>query len=1033
MTQHLLKLRNGNWADDSNVAFAKLIENWRTHPHVARPVVHFHGGLVSYAVASTTASRLTPIYDAGGGFPFFFAWESDLLGTVRNNFGEYIKDPAFKRFIVRLAQFLAGKLGQGGSSVPLGVTPPASLSLPSLGDVESSLASARPLEQYEPAREGANARLFRQDEEQPTPHGFSPLSRHEQTVLTALISEDALLREHAPSSGVLASPEAQPLVVGVTLAWWIPLATRAVTVAAAVVRRFMARRDHGLHATLMEEVIRNLGLADVAAVLWNGMKKDASDAAQPERPYHSLLRAFAEGGTGVRPLLVGHSAGCEHVIEVVKLASQVAPELRFDLVLLAPSCTPARLAEILAAQSASLGDVRLFGLSDALEQGDQLLPDAWLPDVAGTLGLSLGWVYPHSLLYFVSGVCETEADAPLVGLQRHHDLQHPAANPFVQGYFAATTGRTTWSPADLGPGRSTNALHHGSFDDDPVTLSSLTTLTSGTTLVPDSSAGLADRLVREWHVSSSIDVSAKEVETVMMGLVSALTQRPTTTLADERRVRALKRYVALERDFHLLAGKSGPGLRDLVASVSNTGALVYGDQNSALLELDDVDAAAVRARFKGLDIQEDVPHTLLRSPLLPSPDVILVPASLHGLKSVTLSVHEARKKSTGIPDAEVIAYPAGAGDAAYRGRTDASGQVTFRVQSSHLPFREVFVSPRSGYYARVWRSRLVRNKSLSFPLTPIKLPENRYDWGYMFMHASLPTTHQGEGVKVAVIDTGVNHACIPLEVAQGRSFINGAVIQGAEDVNGHGTHVAGIIAAQALLATGIIGHAPKVKLYAARVFDAPSPDELTGGYGYDIASAIQWAVSERCDIINLSMGSLQLVPIVRQALQNALANGVLIVAATGNEGKEVMYPARLREAVAVGAIGKRGMYPANSLHRDAEKNAVGADDVYVANFSCFGPEVRYVAPGVAVISTISGPYDPGQATVGQAFAALDGTSMAAPQVSGLAAAVLSAQPSILNASRDAVRVGTLLNALDKMCLDFHFPIHRQGVGMPRLP
>lgn len=225
----------------------------------------------------------------------------------------------------------------------------------------------------------------------------------------------------------------------------------------------------------------------------------------------------------------------------------------------------------------------------------------------------------------------------------------------------------------------------------------------------------------------------------------------------------------------------------------------------------------------------------------------------------------------------------------------------------------------------------------------------------------------GKGVKIGVIDSGIYMDHPDLHIAGGVSFIPDSPT--FNDDVGHGTHVAGIISALDN-DFGAIGVAPDAELYAIKVMDKH-------GYGNqsDVAAGIEWAIAHDLDMINLSITSSQQSVILEKMIEKAANHGILLIAAAGNIKKhpqsyaDVLYPARLASVIAVGSTNSKN---------------------HLSIFSYIGPSLELVAPGESIYST----YLP----VGgrEPFIYADGTSMAAPFVTGVAALYKEAYPNLPN-------------------------------------
>ena len=215
----------------------------------------------------------------------------------------------------------------------------------------------------------------------------------------------------------------------------------------------------------------------------------------------------------------------------------------------------------------------------------------------------------------------------------------------------------------------------------------------------------------------------------------------------------------------------------------------------------------------------------------------------------------------------------------------------------------------------------------------------------------------GDGILVAVLDTGVDDSNPSLagQTFGGYDIVNDMAF--VTDKNGHGTACASLIAGKGGEG-GVLGTAPKAKILPVKVMDDSGKSD-----GFAIAKGIVYAVEKGAKIINLSLGTTSETTLLDSAIDYALGKGVLIVAASGNEGKEgENYPSTVDGVLCVGAV-------------DGEK--------WKAAFSNYGPKVDLVAPGVLVAAA---------APMG-GVVLMSGTSSAAPLVSGAAASVWSENPN----------------------------------------
>lgn len=254
------------------------------------------------------------------------------------------------------------------------------------------------------------------------------------------------------------------------------------------------------------------------------------------------------------------------------------------------------------------------------------------------------------------------------------------------------------------------------------------------------------------------------------------------------------------------------------------------------------------------------------------------------------------------------------------------------------------------------------------------LPSDQTPWGIevIYNNPAIKSTSGGEGVNVAVLDTGVlkTHPDLKNRIGQCKDFTNPRVPVKdgtCDDKNGHGTHVSGTILADGGSdKLGIYGIAPQATLFAYKVCGNDG-----SCWADDIAMAIRVASDNKVNIINLSLGADKDDPLIRQAIDYAVSSDVLVIGAAGNDGpypESIDYPAANKDVVAVGAIDFELVVPEWSSRGINSKTTP-----YLVEEK----DIEFGAPGVNIESTWKNG----------GYAILSGTSMATPHISGLAAKV----------------------------------------------
>jgi subtilisin family serine protease len=244
----------------------------------------------------------------------------------------------------------------------------------------------------------------------------------------------------------------------------------------------------------------------------------------------------------------------------------------------------------------------------------------------------------------------------------------------------------------------------------------------------------------------------------------------------------------------------------------------------------------------------------------------------------------------------------------------------------------------------------------------------RIPWGIRHIRApDIWPKSIGRRIKIGVVDTGIDyyHPDLRGRISRGINLVQRSMLP--HDDNGHGTHIAGTIAA-ASGQNGMIGVSPGALIYPVKAFDHNGT-----AYVSDIIAGIDWCVRNHMNIINMSFGMRQYSSALHEAVRRAYQAGIVVVASSGNDGKRatVDYPARLPQTISVGAI--------------TRSNTVAA-------FSNKGKDIDIYAPGDKIHSTwLSGKYNE-----------LSGTSMATSHVSGTIALLLETKPGLTPAELKAV-------------------------------
>ena len=485
----------------------------------------------------------------------------------------------------------------------------------------------------------------------------------------------------------------------------------------------------------------------------------------------------------------------------------------------------------------------------------------------------------------------------------------------------------------------------------------------------------------------------------------------------DREKRAARR--AMDESFGLLEGRVN------LLSDSNP-----DDQGSRRVAVFDADPVEMELR------SEQLPADVIVEPEILHWEAAVMPRDLQDMQRQPQAGPEilgggtaltVRVTGSGQPleGAEVLLFLQGFGGFRHRmeGLTNAGGEIDFEFSFFFQPLG-VIVTPAGGFW-----DVLVRGGSGTVDVDCPPLPaDGPHAWWHEVLNLGDFEVTRGEGIRVGVIDSGVGPHPNLGHVTDIGSFINGlADPAGGADSGSHGSHVCGTIGARPTNGGDYAGIAPGVALFSARVF----PPGQGANQG-DIVQAID-ALSRdhQADLINMSLGAPVGSEIERDAIQDALERGTLCVCAAANSAGPVEFPAAFDETVAISALGRLGWGPPGSqasMVVPQEADRFGDDQLYLADFSCFGPEVTAGAPGVGIISTV-----PARHGLQAPYGAMNGTSMASPAACGALAVLLASDAAYQGLPRSQIRAERARTLLRTNCLDIGLDSDFQGHGVPQVP
>ena len=507
-------LRDGKYDGMTRADVAATFAAFRGQTATQRLALFFHGGLVDKALGQKEAANAYDNYEKHV-FPLFFIWESGMWELLAHHLPLVFAETIFGRIVSHATDLLSSKLTQGGMGADQSARVAVSRNVEEIS-VEAIEITSADIDVFMTAikndqaiqqEAAAIARTSKSVDSLLATTGRASLQLSPRTYLSPDVVaaiRGAFVQANPSNLGTAQTLGTLPFEIrGAVQAAWA-IAKAAVPVIINSVKRFVAKRDHGIACTIVEEVLRALYLANTGSSIWEEMKRETEDAFGSDSSLYGgtavieelCLQLKQEPNTPVT--LVGHSTGAVYIGNFLHhvdtaLRAQGDTTTAFDIILLAPASTMDFFA---SRYTSRVRGVRIFQMKDATEQQDHLMSADFGPADPSILGR----VYPRSLLYLVSGICEyfegqggtgshafDGDDMPILGMDRFYaqtavfapaDYPNVAqarakfavAPPTVPTKYVRVLSPTATTPND---GYRSTAEKHGNFPGDQPTVDSI--------------------------------------------------------------------------------------------------------------------------------------------------------------------------------------------------------------------------------------------------------------------------------------------------------------------------------------------------------------------------------------------------------------------------------------------------------------------------------------------------------------------------------------------------------------------------------
>lgn len=424
--------------------------------------IYFHGGLVNEKNGMESAEDLSELITEATSYPICFVWETGLIETISNNISKISDTNLFKLLLNLLIKRISEELGFG--------LPGRGANNIDIEEINEQLANKYPFQDYTQTEfnaRGAGSNLKSITYDKDLIDKLEAEIKNDVETNNELIDE--LKKTELPinenTRGII---ETAKFIKSLAM------------IAFRVIKRFLSKRDHDFYPTIIEEILRELYLADLGAWVWNNMKEKSNNMWNSNNGINGLdrfagryfldkLLQYSNTKPNLKVNLIGHSAGSIAICNLLNETSKIKPNFKYNkIIFMAPACRTDLFRDSIATKENRFKEFRMFTMKDKYEKQDILVP----------------FLYTHSLLYLISGVLENKGqdfDSYLLGLERHISAIEPynidelkTIKDFV---YKQNEHRISLSKTDDDnintDGLKTNAVKHGEFDNDQDTRDSI--------------------------------------------------------------------------------------------------------------------------------------------------------------------------------------------------------------------------------------------------------------------------------------------------------------------------------------------------------------------------------------------------------------------------------------------------------------------------------------------------------------------------------------------------------------------------------